>query len=93
MMIAATIVPITVKAGKGVIAIPPTVSVDANSRSATDETISQTLGARGPQMPALTIGIGGGLIAEHDDDEGQRLQCTCVEPDPVCTNSQDGRTK
>ena len=31
-------------------------------------------------MAALTIGIGRGLVAEHDDDEGQRLQGAYREP-------------
>ena len=44
-------------------------------------------------MPALTIGIGGGLIAEHDDDEGQRLQCASIKPHPECANSENERTK
>jgi hypothetical protein len=41
---AAARVPATIKAGKGVIAIPPTANVEAIRRSPTDEAMSQALG-------------------------------------------------
>ncbi len=41
---AAASVPATTKAGKGVIAIPPTANVEAIAISATDDTASQRLG-------------------------------------------------
>ena len=37
-------------------------------------------GAGRPEMTAFAIGIGRGLVAEHDDHKGERLQCTYGKP-------------
>jgi hypothetical protein len=44
-------------------------------------------------MPTLTIGVHRSLVAEYDDDKGQRPQCANVEPHPIGAESQDGRAK
>ena len=44
-------------------------------------------------MTSLTICIGCGLVAEHDDNEAQGLQCACGESHPVNTEDEDGCTE
>jgi hypothetical protein len=44
-------------------------------------------------VTTLTIGIGRRLVAEHDDNERQRLQCAYVESHPIDPEDEDGRAE
>jgi outer membrane protein len=77
---AATSVPPTTNMGRGVMAIPQVASVEAISRSTTDDPTSHRLGTRGPHALAFAIRIGRRLIAEHDGHEGQVLSASIPKP-------------
>jgi hypothetical protein len=44
-------------------------------------------------VTTLTIGIGRRLVAEHDDNKAQGLQCGYGQSHPVNTEDEDGRTE
>ena len=90
---AAASVAATTHAGKGVIAMPADGQGRGDQEIGDGREEEPDAGARGPQMTTLTIGIGRRLVAEHDDDEGQGLQCAYGEPHSVDAEGEDGRAE
>ena len=74
-------------------AIPRFASVEAISRSATDESYQPEAWAGRPQALTSSIRIGRCLIAEHDDHEGESSQCLDSKTQAEFADGQHGGAK